>query len=735
MKKLTVLLAVFSLILSLAACGGGADPAKGGDAAAQPALTENPAATEAPAAETPAAAEETEAVEGPEDGETPEDGGDSGEDATPAEETIEIASAEELAAVNENLSGHYVLTADIDLADAEWTPLGSFVPSGESGEEQELPSPEYAFTGTLDGQGHSIRNLRIQQPESWALGLFGCIANAEVGNFTLEDASVEGAMMAAGAVGYAYCSTVSGVTLLNGSVTGHYMDFAAEGMYGGIVGAGMGSRIENCSAQAEIRLPDGTANAGIVGGGLEMTSVVGCTAAGAVIAGNGCYGIGGVSGCGFAAEEFSDCAAEAIDLTVGDGCFWIGGITGYAGGYADAAYGMPVTVFRNCTVRNVALSAGENPTGVGNIVGSGFYSEEAAASMGAPFDQPTRFELLDCSAENALVPETGVFPELAGEEGITYINLFGVIVSDTYRQLWLDNCATVVGEELAPAVVDALQGSVTSELYGAEAAAAFAEGDGMVFDCWYINGAESFTFRDDTVTIRKTDGSSETHTYAYLGQYLIGEGESMTYQGQEMPVAFPCDVYRSTDEAGEFNYFFLRDDTMESTWHIEFRYGAALRDLQGYFEGPYAYWLAAGIDEAADEQTIENVIGLFCLENMDYSAHSEAALNQLAELGFIGTWTADLSAFGEAYADTELYFTLDEAGHGATFMNGQQTRDFEAYAVDNGEKGDGAGLYVAYDNAAFEPESAAYTLETDGDGNTVLTFYAADGVISYLKTA
>ena len=41
------------------------------------------------------------------------------------------------------------------------------------------------------------------------------------------------------------------------------------------------------------------------------------------------------------------------------------------------------------------MNAGENAEGVGNIVGSGFYSEELAAN-GAPFDQPTQFELVDC---------------------------------------------------------------------------------------------------------------------------------------------------------------------------------------------------------------------------------------------------------------------------------------------------------------------------------------------------
>jgi hypothetical protein len=78
-------------------------------------------------------------------------------------EIIEIDSAEKLASINQNLSGRYVLTADIDLNGTEWTPIGAFVMGG--GEEGEMPDPAAAFTGTFDGQGHTIKNLTINQPE------------------------------------------------------------------------------------------------------------------------------------------------------------------------------------------------------------------------------------------------------------------------------------------------------------------------------------------------------------------------------------------------------------------------------------------------------------------------------------------------------------------------------------------------------------------------------------------
>ena len=328
----------------------------------------------------------------------------------------------------------------------------------------------------------------------------------------------------------------------------------------------------------------------------------------------------------------------------------------------------------------------------------------------------------------------GVFPAIAGENGTTYVSLFDVIISDQWTPVWEDYVAAVVGEDAAADMTAGLQSAITSDLYGETAVKAFAEG-GYAFDCDFINSTQSITFKDDNVTILKTDGNSETHKYEYLGQYNVGDGETMMYQGMEISMAFPVDVYKSTDEAGEFNYFLLREDTMADTYHIEFRYGRDLEELQGYLVGPYAYWLAAGIDESADEDTIQKVIALFCLENMDYSAHTETALKQISDLGFVGTWQADLSTYGNNYADVELSMTIDKSGHGITVMNGEQTADFEAYAMDNDVKGDSKGIYVAFSNLEYEAEAAPYTMTVNDAGQTELTLTAEDGTISWIKKA
>lgn len=210
----------------------------------------------------------------------------------------------------------------------------------------------------------------------------------------------------------------------------------------------------------------------------------------------------------------------------------------------------------------------------------------------------------------------GIFPAIAGENGTTYQSLFEVILDDQYDDYWIETCASIVGDDAAEASAAALKAYISCDIYGQEAIDAYAQSGGMGFDCWYINDAKTFEFKDNQITTTLTDGSSSTHTYEYLGVYKVGEGETMEYGGQTIDPSFECDVYKSTDDAGEFTYFFLRDDTMAETYHIEFRYGSSLEELQGYFIGEYAYWLSAGIDADASEETIHNVIDLFITENL-----------------------------------------------------------------------------------------------------------------------
>lgn len=210
----------------------------------------------------------------------------------------------------------------------------------------------------------------------------------------------------------------------------------------------------------------------------------------------------------------------------------------------------------------------------------------------------------------------GVFSEIAGENGTTYEGLFGVILSDEYLDIWKECVAKFVPDDQVDETTEMLMHYINGDKYGEAAAEQLAAGD-YSFCCDYINDAELITFSDHTITVKKTDGTEETHTYEYIGKVTIGEGEVYKQGENEFDMSMQVDGYKSTDEAGEFTYFLMREDTMSSTYHLEFRYGEKLEELQQYLTGPYACWLAAGFDVNADKETIYNVIDLFVTENLN----------------------------------------------------------------------------------------------------------------------
>ena len=246
-----------------------------------------------------------------------------------------------------------------------------------------------------------------------------------------------------------------------------------------------------------------------------------------------------------------------------------------------------------------------------------------ACTSSAPADNETPAAASDAGTtaqetteETEQPADFGILTDIAGENGTTYANLFTVILDSQYDDLWLSKAAAIVGEDAAQENVDYLKSFISADIYGEEAVAAYKDAGYFMFDCWYLADVDTFTFDGDTVTTKLTDGSEQTHTYEYLGSYQLGEGEMMTYGGETFDASFPVDVYKTADDAGEFTYFLFRDDTMQTTWHIEFRYGSDLDQLLKYMEGPYAYWLSAGIDADASPETIDSVIDLFVSENL-----------------------------------------------------------------------------------------------------------------------
>lgn len=185
----------------------------------------------------------------------------------------------------------------------------------------------------------------------------------------------------------------------------------------------------------------------------------------------------------------------------------------------------------------------------------------------------------------------------------SYKELWPVILADEYKDVWLTDCAAIVGEDNAQAAFDKLSSMVTGEVYGEDAVTAYQDGNFAYF-CGFTEGLVTLEFDGATSTIKGQDADGNelfAHTYHFIGM----EETRGLYE------------FESDDaDSGEFTYFFLAPDTSDTTYHIEFRYGSDADALAQYDAGPYAYWLASGIATDCDSTMIENDIELFCNENL-----------------------------------------------------------------------------------------------------------------------
>jgi hypothetical protein len=163
---------------------------------------------------------------------------------------ITITTLAELQDVNNDLSGDYLLAADIDAsATAGWNGGEGFVPIG---------APGNPFTGTFDGQGHVISNLRINRPGFSYQGLFGKIMTPPgssertvVEQLRLADAEVNCGGTSGTLVGRVADAIVRGCSA-SGTLT-VTPDGASDAKSGGLIGAvSPGSTIGGCSSEVDV---------------------------------------------------------------------------------------------------------------------------------------------------------------------------------------------------------------------------------------------------------------------------------------------------------------------------------------------------------------------------------------------------------------------------------------------------------------------------------------------------
>lgn len=313
-----------------------------------------------------------------------------------------IATAAQLrafaAAVNadEHFDGEYiVLTADIDLGDAQWMPVGS--------------AGGHYFAGVFDGQNHCIRGMKIGTQEAPAdyvsAGLFACIDGAVVRNLAVADAEI--CITRPDAV-RTYAGIIAGVTdnsetgagavinncAVSGTIYNKSVDWSQNG---GITAYCYNSMILNCGAQVDI------------------TSI---STGGTALAG----GIVGQDGFAIVANNY---ARGSIYAEAGVNSATIGGIAGMQAGVAGNNYADVKLVSKNAT-GDIGGITGRN-TAIGTIIYGYFNSEQEQRSGNAVIAEPKAV------GENVtMLGNTGVVRETAGMTAAE-------LRSEAFRDLLNDN--------------------------------------------------------------------------------------------------------------------------------------------------------------------------------------------------------------------------------------------------------------------------------------------------------
>lgn len=319
------------------------------------------------------------------------------------DDPYQIGTAQELAwlayAVNNQMeSAGYcaVLTADIDLGYCRWPVIGILSSNGQR-----------AYTGTFDGQGHTVSGLYITSLGGrQKLGLFGVAQDAVIENLT-----VRGSIELTGVKSY---------------------DMTAGYIIGGLLGSGevkdgKGVTIRNCVSQVDISVSfvnDQKA---------QRASVSGL--------------VGRLSGSG--SHEITDCRNEGrVYTSFEPGAYYLGGFGGDGGqggivGFIDASARLERCV-------NTGTVYAGRAAGVGGIVGN--------AGAGG-----VTITLNQCANQGAVSNDTGgVLLRKGGTGGIIGLAPTGsVTVSSCY------NTGAVAGSAIVGGILGGEKGEYSaSSLYG-----------------------------------------------------------------------------------------------------------------------------------------------------------------------------------------------------------------------------------------------------------------------------
>ncbi|MFA6719581.1 MAG: hypothetical protein WCS15_10915, partial [Prevotella sp.] len=334
-----------------------------------------------------------------------------------SESPYQIATLSNLYWVSQNSSSwgsHFIQTADIDASPtSSWNSGAGLATIGDDVGD---------FTGTYDGQGHTISGLYINRPSRDYVGLFGSINGATIKNLGLVNVSVTGKTYVGALVGYSYSTasammsncfstgTVSGTDNIGGLIgyTDNSTDFIVSNCHsscsvtGGQFAGGLIGNINNVCTLTNsysIGTVSGTDAGGLVGHSGGVGTITNCfwdtqTSGQSTSAG----GIGKTTAEMKTASTFTKASWSSSDWSLADGS------------YPKLLWQLKAPTVTTQAVSNIAATTA---TGNGNITSLGSPNPTAYGvcwnTTGTPTTSDSKVDKGTASATGAFTaPMTGL---------------------------------------------------------------------------------------------------------------------------------------------------------------------------------------------------------------------------------------------------------------------------------------------------------------------------------------
>ncbi|QGY44467.1 T9SS type A sorting domain-containing protein [Maribellus comscasis] len=303
---------------------------------------------------------------------------------------FQIWNLEDLNLVREFLDSHFILMNDLDFSGSAWC-----ADSSASGWE-----PISTFTGSFNGNGHTISNLYINRDSSDSIGLFGRLSGAKIDSLSISNVDITGRGWVGGLAGFVDASEISNCNTsgeINGSndnvgglcgkisnsslVSNCYSTVNTHGgsYTGGLVGYNLQATIRNCYATGDVSGEDNIG--GLIGENYFSSDIYTCYTTGDVSGGDN---IGGLIGENNHSNVYN-CYAFG-DITGNDA---VGGLVGYFGNWCDVTWCYSYGVVTGNTSVGALVGYNYNHDYSDNRISESFFNKDNNGSIqGVGEDEP-----------------------------------------------------------------------------------------------------------------------------------------------------------------------------------------------------------------------------------------------------------------------------------------------------------------------------------------------------------